>query len=249
MLDKSSLVEALNSNVPVKKGQVVMVHSSYKALGGLVEGPNGVIEALLEYVNEDGTLLIPTFNFTSWSNEHYYDILETPSEMGVITEFARARNEFKRTEHPMYSFAIHGKYQRKFLNTLSLTTMGENSVFSLFHELNGLIISIGLDYNDSFTLLHHVELSAKATHRRVKDFAGIYLDENREASLRKYQMYVRASSKFKTFVNPAMEKMESEGVIKTFRLGNTKICYAYANSYYNRCFELVKESPELFYKK
>lgn len=249
MVTKSEILSALKENIKIPENTVVMVHSSYKSLRGVSEGPDGLIDAVQEFVGDNGTVLIPTFNFTCWPDEHYYDILESPSEMGVVTEFARMRKEFKRTPHPIYSFAVCGKHQNAFVEAPSLSTMGENSVFELFHRLNGLIISIGLDYNDSFTFVHHVEYSANAKHRRVKDFGGVYLDSKRNISNKKFQMYVRSTKKSKTFVNPALEVMEKEGIINNFLLGNAKIDYSFAQEYYSRCFSLVSEDPKLFYKE
>ena len=42
---------------------VLMVHSSYKSLGGVEGGAETVVDALREVVGEKGTVLFPTFNF------------------------------------------------------------------------------------------------------------------------------------------------------------------------------------------
>ncbi len=44
---------------------VLMVHSSYKSLGGVEGGAETVIDALREAVGTHGTVLFPTFNFQS----------------------------------------------------------------------------------------------------------------------------------------------------------------------------------------
>lgn len=49
----------------VKKGQTVMVHTSLGSLGYVCGGAQAVIEALLDCVGEEGTIMMPT---QSWKN-------------------------------------------------------------------------------------------------------------------------------------------------------------------------------------
>ena len=44
----------------LEKGDVVLVHSSYKSFGGVEGGPQTVIDALLSILGEEGTLIVPT---------------------------------------------------------------------------------------------------------------------------------------------------------------------------------------------
>jgi aminoglycoside 3-N-acetyltransferase len=41
----------------LEKGDVVLVHSSFKSFGGVEGGPQTVIDALLEVLGEEGTLV------------------------------------------------------------------------------------------------------------------------------------------------------------------------------------------------
>ena len=51
--------------IGVQKGQVIMVHTSLSSLGYVCGGAQSVIEALLECVGEEGTVMMPT---QSWKN-------------------------------------------------------------------------------------------------------------------------------------------------------------------------------------
>lgn len=232
----------------IKKGDVVMLHSSYTALRGADGGPDAVLDVLIELIGEDGTLLIPAFNFNSWSDSHYFDIVETASEMGVITEYARARPSFKRTIHPIYSFVVYGKLQRQFLACDDEEAFGSNSVFALFHKLDGLIISIGLEYNDSFTFIHYAELACDVKYRRIKQFSGIYVGYDRKPALATYSMLVRATLKIKTMVTPGLNVLEEQGVIKNIKIGPAKIDFSRASEFYTAALPLIKEHPAYFHK-
>ena len=49
----------------VRKGQAIMVHTSLSSLGYVCGGAQSVIEALLESVGDEGTIMMPT---QSWKN-------------------------------------------------------------------------------------------------------------------------------------------------------------------------------------
>ncbi|MBQ1607625.1 MAG: AAC(3) family N-acetyltransferase, partial [Lachnospiraceae bacterium] len=49
----------------LKQGDTVMVHTALKSIGYVCGGAQTVIEALIEVVGEDGTIMMPT---QSWKN-------------------------------------------------------------------------------------------------------------------------------------------------------------------------------------
>ena len=61
---KDNIIEALKE-VGVSKGQAIMVHTSLSSLGFVCGGALIVIEALLESVGAEGTIMMPT---QSWEN-------------------------------------------------------------------------------------------------------------------------------------------------------------------------------------
>ena len=61
---KQDILDALKK-VGVKKDQTIMVHTSLSSLGFVCGGAQIVIEALLETVGADGTIMMPT---QSWKN-------------------------------------------------------------------------------------------------------------------------------------------------------------------------------------
>lgn len=61
---KKDIIEALEK-VGVNQGQTIMVHISLSKLGFVCGGAQVMIEALLESVGADGTIMMPT---QSWKN-------------------------------------------------------------------------------------------------------------------------------------------------------------------------------------
>ena len=83
----------------VEPGDTLLVHSDLRRTlrtarkSGHRLTPEDVLESFLDAIGPDGTLLLPTFNFDFTSGKPF-DIRQTPSQMGVLTEAGRqqARN-------------------------------------------------------------------------------------------------------------------------------------------------------------
>ena len=84
---KQELLSAFRQ-LGIKNGQVLMVHASLSSFGYVCGGAQTVIEALLESVGEDGTVMMPT---QTWKNldivcvndgskDNSLEILETYAE-------------------------------------------------------------------------------------------------------------------------------------------------------------------------
>jgi aminoglycoside 3-N-acetyltransferase len=243
VLTKDRLISQL-AKTGLRRGDVFMVHSSYKSLGGVEGGVDTVVDAFLELVGPEGTALFPTFHFRSWSEGHYFDILETPSQLGAITEVAREREGVVRTPHPIYSFAVFGKHAGEYELCDDIEAFGENSVFSLFHKMNGLIISIGLDWNRTFSFQHYVEYRNNAHFRRIKVFSGIYVDKDRRAQVRTYTMNVRRTLRVRTYIVPAMTELHARNIIEEVDVGKAKVHFCRANTFFEHMGEIIRTHPE-----
>ena len=243
MLNKKELLDGFRQT-SVKPGETIIVHTSYKSLGGVEGGAETVIDAMRELVGPQGTVMFPAFNFQSWTETHYWDVLETPSKMGMITELARIRLDAKRTPHPIYSFSVWGARADEFSKTDDMEAYGPNSVFALFHKTNGTIVSIGLDFNSTFSLHHYVEFNNGCDYRRVKEFSGLYVGYDRVPRIKTYSMFVRKNERVKTYIVPGMNDLLHAGVIKEVQVGAAKVHFATANDFYDNMSVIVREHPE-----
>ena len=91
---KSDIVEALKS-AGLQSGDSVMVHASLGKIGYVCGGAQAVIEALIETVGEDGTVMMPT---QSWKN--------LDPETGVHWDADEADWDRIRENWPAYDKAI-----------------------------------------------------------------------------------------------------------------------------------------------
>ena len=243
MLTKQDLLVGFGQ-VGIENGDTVLVHTSYKSLGGVEGGAETVVDAFVELTGEDGTVLFPAFNFQSWTEDHYFDILETPSKMGAITEVARLKPDAKRTPHPIYSFSALGARADEFSKTDDVEAYGKNSAFALFHKLNGKIVSIGLDFNSTFSMHHYIEYNVGCDYRRIIEFSGIYVGYDRDPQVKMYSMFARKDNTVNTYINPGMNELLEAGVIREVQVGEAKVHYSTANEFYDNMSVIVREHPE-----
>ncbi|MEW6715904.1 MAG: AAC(3) family N-acetyltransferase [Chloroflexota bacterium] len=234
--------------IELTSSRVIMVHSSYKSLGGVEGGADTVIDALLEFARPEGTVLFPNFNFRSWTESHYFDIYETHSEMGIITELARLRQDALRTPHPIYSFAALGKLKEEFANCEDVEAYGPDSVFALFHKLNGMIISIGLHWNSTFSMHHYIEYKTGCDYRRVINFSGIYVGKDGVPHIKTYSMFARNDLRVITDIVEGMDELYERGIIKETLVGAAKVHYATANDFFDNMSVIVRTHPEKLHR-
>ncbi len=176
---KQDIIEALGK-VGVMQGQNIMVHTSLSSLGFVCGGAQVVVEALLECVGEDGTIMMPT---QSWKNldpeagVHWeepkewwqtirdnwpaYDKNITPTNtMGAVAEMFRQWPGALRSDHPARSVAAYGKNARYFTENHDLSNIfGEGSPIGKLYELDGYVLLIGVGY-DKNTSIHLADVRA-----------------------------------------------------------------------------------------
>ena len=246
MLTQTQLIENFRA-LGVDSGDTLLVHSSYKSFGGVDGGPQTVIDALLEVLGADGTLLMPTFNFDFCKGADW-DVRETPSQMGFMTNLVRTDPRAKRVFHPIYSFAVIGKYAEDFGALRYKSAYAKNSAFGKLRELDGKIMVVGLSYNDSMTFFHHVEEMEGVDYRYLKDFTGNITDWDGNTTVDTYQMLVRnLDMGVHTMVDPMGALMEEAGVIQSRQIGEADVRLMKANEVYEFTAREMKRDPHLLY--
>lgn len=96
--------------VGLAAGDVALVHSSLSSMGWVKGGANTVIDALLEVLDpERGTLVVPTLCQTDMDLRfELWDIDQSPSDVGAITEAGRLHPDAIRSDHATHSVAAIG---------------------------------------------------------------------------------------------------------------------------------------------
>jgi aminoglycoside 3-N-acetyltransferase len=246
MLTLKSLTSAF-CDLGVQSGDTLLVHSSYKSLGPVDGGPQTVIDALLAALGSDGTLIMPSFNF-DFNKGKPWDVRSTPSQMGILTELVRKDPRAKRVFHPIYSFAIIGKYAEMLGSLRYKGSYERNSVFGKLRDLDGKIMVVGLSYTNSMTFFHHIEQMEGVDYRFLKQFTGEVTDWDGSTKVDTFEMFVRDIDKgVITEVNPMGELMEKAGVIKSAKIGEADVKLMKANEVYAFTAREMRRDPHLLY--
>ena len=176
-------------------GNTVLLHSDIKRIlrfmskNGLSKNPNDILESFISALGPYGTLLLPTFNIKI-TDPVYFDINNTPSRMGVLSEIARRDCRFVRSSHPLLSFVASGPRASYFLDSDDFTGIGENSIFAKLLSTNSTIAILGLPENRSMSFYHHVEYVHKVPYRWIIPFDSIIRIDS-QTIRRKHGFYAR----------------------------------------------------------
>ncbi len=180
----------------LEKGDSVWVASDvttliYTALENGDSGDmNDLIDGITDIIGPEGTILIPTFNW-DFCKGRTFDIRKTPCRTGSVGKIALKRDDFKRTQHPIYSFAVWGRDKEELCAMTNKSSFGADSPFTYCRDHNTKNVFIDVECQHSYTFVHYVEEQAGINYRYLKDFTAGYIDYDGNESTRTYSMNVR----------------------------------------------------------
>ncbi|WP_250213607.1 aminoglycoside N(3)-acetyltransferase [Acrocarpospora catenulata] len=171
----------------LRGGDTVLLHSSAHSLGFVAGGIQAVVQALLDVVGSEGTLVVPTHtpdnsDPAGWAHppvpeswwqvvrDHSpgFDPARTPSRwMGIIAETVRTWPGALRSDHPQVSFAAVGARAAEITADHRLDdALGERSPLGAVYRLDGKVLLLGCGY-DSNTSLHLAEWRQQSPPRHA----------------------------------------------------------------------------------
>jgi aminoglycoside 3-N-acetyltransferase len=229
-------------------GDVVLVHSSFKSFGKVDGGPQTVINALIKVLGNEGTLIVPRFNFDFSTYGITWDVRSTPSHMGIISEFARKDPRSRKVFHPIYPFSIIGKHANELVQHRYKGGYSKDSIFNQLLVLDAKIIQIDKVYK-STTIIHHVEEILKVDYKYYKNFTGCVIDENGKKYEDTFNLYVRKLDEgYVTDVLPIGKILEDEDVMKIDKIGDATIWYMKARDVYDCTVKAIQKNPHILCK-
>ena len=170
----------------IGRGDVLLLHSALTAIGPVEGGADAVIDAFLDVIGEEGTLVMSTL--TGWFEP--FDAATTPSAVGWLSEAFRRRPGVLRSLHPVHSVAAYGRDAAYITagHENCPTGCGEGTPYLKIAGLGGKAILLGVDM-DRNTTMHSMEEAIDAKYLRTLDIpAPTYLPDyrNRTFTLRKF---------------------------------------------------------------
>lgn len=150
----------------VEKGDVLLVHTSFRAIRPMEAGPLGLIAALRDALGPKGTLVMPSW---TGSDDEPFDAATTPSspDLGVVADTFWRLPGVARSEHGFALAAIGPEAQRIVSGPLPLPPHSPESPVARVRDLGGKVLLIGVDH-DADTMIHVAELLANVPYRVPK---------------------------------------------------------------------------------
>jgi len=169
------------------------VHASLKAVGYVVGGATAVVQALLDALGPDGTLVVPAQTAgnrdpSTWGDVELpaecwpvirdnlpgFDPALTPSSgMGRIAEQVRTWPGAQRSDHPQTSFVAVGPRARFLMADHRLTSpLGEHSPLARLEEVGARVLLLGVGFESS-TCFHLAEYRIPDPPRRMNACAVV----------------------------------------------------------------------------
>jgi len=163
-MDYNYHMEAINikadlQKLGIKETDTIVIHSSYKALCGKKNiDPLVIIKAFKDTV-KSGTLMLPALSYESVTPKNRtFDVLNTPSCVGVLPEVMRNSDGVFRSVHPTHSITVWGKDAKEIADAhiKDFTPVGANSPLHELRRRKGKIVMLGCGLEPN-TSMHGVE--------------------------------------------------------------------------------------------
>ena len=194
------LKESLNK-IGIREGDTVYVASDIRyfiysitrdyGAEKLDDSLNSITDELQRIVGIEGTILFPVFSW-DFCRGKGFDYYKTQGEVGTYSNWIlNNRTDFRRTQHPMYSFMVWGKKTDLFCNMKNQDAWGVASPFYYLMKNGGKQLEFNVESFKGLTFIHCIEQWVKVPYRHPKYFFGRYVDENGDEEIRSYSMYVR----------------------------------------------------------
>ncbi len=173
-------------NLGIRPGDTILMHSSFKSLGGIEDGAKGFFDAFIELLGAEGTLILPALSFESVTRENpEFDLNTTPSCVGYLSEFFRTEVPgVIRSMHATHSCCAFGKLAFDITkdHEKDITPVGKNSPFSKLPEFCGKILMLGCGTSCN-TSMHGVEETAEPPYCIDRENPIEYILRNGDFSL------------------------------------------------------------------
>ena len=182
--------------IGISKGMTVSLKTDLRFLGPYdSNSQNDLLEAHFNAISDlidlsVGTIVVSTATFSLCNTDNIFDILNTPSEMGSLTEYVRTRPGSVRSFHPFASYAAIGKNANYICENTGRHSVGPNSPKARLLELDAQYLSIGLPPSRVTMVIHHIEKLMGVPYRYVKEFIHPVL-RNGVVIYEPFYLYVR----------------------------------------------------------
>ncbi len=163
-LDGADVERALRA-AGLTEGDTLFLQAKMSAFGSFERGPDAVLEAIDRVVGPEGLVAMPTITMAEPAIEYLardpiFDVYETPSRLGAISERFRLSPGTLRSVHPTHPVAARGPGAEEIVagHETAETPFGEGTPYLRLIERNALQIYFGCG-PAALTMYHPFEVT------------------------------------------------------------------------------------------
>ena len=234
----------------IKPDDTIMIHSSLKKLGETEGGGDTLLDVFCDYLGQDGLFIVPCHTWRTVRDYNYTYNKNMESNLGVLPNLFRVRENVERSLHPTHSVCAYGKGAKEFVTTPlpQNTPCKRDGCYGKFYDIGGKILLLGVTLTVN-TFFHAIEewesggipwwYEQKPLHYKITLENGETIDNYMHPST------VGTSERF----DRAMEYVLNEPSTKTGKIGNADCILIDAKKIDPVIAKLLKEQPDIFTKE
>lgn len=233
--------------IGVTARDILCVHSSLLGFGRPYVSKEKFLDTIIKIfqfvLGPRGTLIMPTFTY-SFCNNEIYDVNQSPSTVGVLTEYFRKMEGVKRTKHPIFSFAVWGEQADEYIENDSVDAFGDNGVYGKLIRDNGKLLLFGAPRGYTFYYLS--EERVRVDHRYFKYFQGEVKDKE-SSYIIEVPYYVRKLDKKSILDEDKLSSYLKETCIQSeVKLGRASLLLNPCREMYDSCCKTLSKTQDYF---
>jgi aminoglycoside 3-N-acetyltransferase len=235
-------------SIGVSEGKVALVHPDAIVAAQFPPMPNEqrlefLIEAIQAAIGASGTLVIPTFSY-SFTKGEPFNVLKTPSSVGMVSERFRMLPGVCRSADPIFSFASRGPRARELCALPVQECFGADSVFAALHRWNAEIVDLGCSMSRGGTFVHYVETAHGVDYRYNKGFSGTLILPNGQSCECSVTYNVRdLKRKSEADLRRLQKRLEAEKKLRSAAIGRSRILAVTAKDLFDTAWKMLDEDP------
>jgi aminoglycoside N3'-acetyltransferase len=240
-ITKNQIASDLKS-LGLKEGSHVAVSLSLKSIGFVEGGPDAFIDAVLDVIGPEGTLMMNTytrlFPLSDIDPQYVFDPETTIPWTGIVPSTLMKRKNAIRSRHPACSVVALGKHARFLTEGHDEHVENEYLPYVKLAQTNGHYLCIGI--NDNFVAIRH-EAQRRAGLFVVPKFTGV-MYKNRQGETKPFILRNAICSVTQPLLVPQLVEM---GIVKRGKIGMASSTLSPASELIEAMTSLLSEDPTL----
>lgn len=244
---KEDLVNHLRE-LGIENSDVLLVHSSMKALGPVENGAETVLDAFIQAVS-GGLLIFPTHTWASINEErNVFNPLTEPSCVGILSNLFMKRPGVVRSWHPTHSVAALGEGAQEYVQGEEQwdTPCSRRGCWGKLYDLGAKILFLGCTLRSN-TIIHGVEEWNQIPRRLTEKYKPLkIITPDGRVIDRPMRGHYHPSGDISQNYDKIEEALLATGIARTGLVGEAKSYICDARRMVDLVSSFLQRNPDLF---